>query len=404
MDDNYPRFDEFLALAGDQISDEGRQWIEVMPTADKARNGSWFFTITDDDLEVFAESIRLNPSKIPVDYDHEGAGTGSTRAAGWYTGQAEVRKNGAAQRLFAEVEWTPKAQQEIKDGEFRFISPEFSFNEKDPKSGLMTKAKQLIASTLTNRPFFRELAPVASLLDDDEVTALSDKYGEDVTEILLAALSGDANKIRAALKPETDDEGTPLDTEGDETVDYIKALGLDENADASKKVAAALNQKEEQILGLQAEITELKAAQGEAVKLTERIAELEVRDRKRDVEVILSKAVETGRCLPAEKDTLAELFVDNVPGLRTLIAGRPAGMYGQHKEIGSGGKGVSFDDPDTVALAKEMGVKDEPLDEESAQLHIRAVAILRENGKASEYTADEYMSAIDEAQRVGAYS
>jgi hypothetical protein len=62
--------------------------------------------------------------------------------------------------LFAEVDWTPRARQEIRDGEYRKFSPVFDFAKKDKKSGLMTKAKQIVAGTLTNRPFFKELPPV----------------------------------------------------------------------------------------------------------------------------------------------------------------------------------------------------------------------------------------------------
>lgn len=152
----------FVVLAAAGIDAEGRQWIELMPTASKSRNGPWYFTITPDDLETYAQSIRDQPGLIPVDYDHEGADGGSTRAAGWFTGEAEVR----GEVLFAEVKWTPKAVEEIEAGEFKRISPEMSFHKKDAKTGLLTKAKALIAATLTNRPFFGELAPVAAVVWD----------------------------------------------------------------------------------------------------------------------------------------------------------------------------------------------------------------------------------------------
>lgn len=158
---------ETYALGAESISDDGRQWIHVMPEATEARNGDWFFTIERADLEAYAEYIKANPDRIPVDYDHAGAGHrgGSSRAAGWFTGDAQVRDDG----LWAEIRWTPKAKQEIKDGEYRFISPEFTFANKDKKTGLMTKAKELMASTLTNRPFFRQLNPVTA---DEEIAGL----------------------------------------------------------------------------------------------------------------------------------------------------------------------------------------------------------------------------------------
>jgi len=484
---NLPRFEEFVALAADQIDADGRQWIEVMPLAEKAKNGPWYFTITAEDLETYAQWIRAHGGKIPIDYDHAGSEGGSSRAAGWFTGEADVRDTEQGPRLYAQAEWTPKAQQEIRDGEFRFISPEFNFHAKDPKSGLLTRAKEIAAATLTNRPFFRELAPVTGeLLESEELDALGEQYGEDVAALVLAALGGDIEQVRGAVWStafindlpdssflhveaggEKDGEGktTPRSlrhfpvkdasgsvdmphlrnalsripqsslsaevkqqctakaqrmmgnqggpaasaaNEGDEMpTDYLKALGLDESSDDAKKVAAALNQKDEQILGLQAEITDLKAEGEKSVKLTDRITELEARDRQRDVEILLAKGVDSGRILPAEKDTLTELFADNVSGLKTLLASRPAGFYAAYgrKEKGSGGGATTFDDPDTAAVAREFGATgDEPIDEESAQLHLRAMAMLKEQGKERGYSAEEYSSALKEAStKVGAF-
>lgn len=170
----------FVLLAAEQITDQGLQWIEVMPTAEKARNGRFYFTVTPDDLETYAQSIRDQPGLIPVDYDHEGASDGSTRAAGWFTGQARV-ENGV---LLAEVKWTPKAAEEIKAGEYKRISPEFSFVDVDEKTGLMTRAKEILAATLTNRPFFRELAPVGA-----EVVWAPDAGLEQLRQKLHAALN-----------------------------------------------------------------------------------------------------------------------------------------------------------------------------------------------------------------------
>lgn len=150
------------ALGAEQITDDGRQWIEVMPTVEKARNGRQVYTITRDDLETLAASIIEKGDTSPVDFDHGGATGGSTVAAGWFTGQAEVRDGDDGSRLWAEVQWNPDGLEAITSRKFRFISPEWRFSDHDPKSGLLTKAKDFIAATLTNRPFFKELSAVAA--------------------------------------------------------------------------------------------------------------------------------------------------------------------------------------------------------------------------------------------------
>jgi phage I-like protein len=404
MDTSLPRFADAVVLAAAEIDKDGRQWIQVMPTADQAKNGPWLFTITSDDLGVFAQSIRDKPGKIPVDYDHA---DGSTRAAGWFTGEAKVEND----TLLAQVQWTPKALQEIADGEFRFISPEFDFEEKDKKTGLLTRAKEIIAATLTNRPFFKDLAPVAKdLLESDEVDAIADTYGTEVAELILAALGGDTEKVRAAAAQRllSNAGDTPsADEKENEEMDYqemFKALGLDADADPQKKVAALLTKQAEDNLALQAEVTELKAKDGEVAKLTEQIEELRVKDVRRDLEVVLAKAVDDGQIFPSEKDDYAAVGEKiGVTELRSLIAKRPKGFaHSKGKEIGSGGTNrPTFDDPDTTAVAKKMGiVGDDPVDDQSARVHARAEEILKERGKTTP-TYEDWAEVYEEVQRVG---
>ena len=186
----------------------------------------------------------------------------------------------------------------------------------------------------------------------------------------------------------------------------FKALGLDENAEPQKKVAALLTKQAEDNLALQTEITELKSTQGENVALTERIAELELRDKQRDIEVVLAKAVTDGQVYPFEKDDLAAVGEKiGVNELRSLIAKRPKNLaHNSGKEIGVGTKGhPTFEDPDTTAVARELGVDGDefPVDDQSARLHAAAMSVLKEQGKHSGYTADEYAAACDEAMRAG---
>lgn len=216
-----PKARGLVVIAAAQIGDDGVQWIEVMPTADKARNGRWFFTITSDDLDTYAASIQASAGLIPVDYDHEGSDGGSTVAAGWFTGETRIVQAGEESpagesqdhlSLWAQVKWTPQAAQEIQDGRFKRISPEYTFAERDSKTGLLTKAKEIIAATLTNRPFFRELAPVGAA-DGGVVWDESTGYVQRMQEIN-SALNGDTDRWRYWVMDVGD--GKALVCEGDD--------------------------------------------------------------------------------------------------------------------------------------------------------------------------------------------
>src|SRR4051794_24860321 len=113
-----------LGVVLGEVDERRKSLVEVMPTATESRNGRWLFTITREDLETYARSLRERPGLVPVDYDHA---AGSTVAAGWFTGQAEVRDTDRGPILVAEVEWTPQGAQDVRDGRYRRISPEFTF-------------------------------------------------------------------------------------------------------------------------------------------------------------------------------------------------------------------------------------------------------------------------------------
>jgi phage I-like protein len=189
-----------VVIGAAQIEDGGEQWIEVIPAVEEDRNGPFFFTITSDDLRTYAASIQEQPGLIPVDYDH--AMTTGTVAAGWFTGETEIvaadTMNPAGdtqthESLWARVKWTPRAMQEIRDGLYKRLSPEFTFVNRDAKTGLLTKAKQIVASTLTNRPHFKQLAAVGA--EGDVVWDTESGY-QSIRDDLSAALNPGPNNWR----------------------------------------------------------------------------------------------------------------------------------------------------------------------------------------------------------------
>lgn len=174
--------------------DTRRQWVELLPAHDKAKNGPFYTTVTTDDLEVYAQSIRdIGSGALSFDRDHDGAVGGSTKAAGWLTGDARVADDPERGPILeVEVEWTPTAAKEIEDGDFRFVSSEYRLATKDPKTGLMSGAKPWesgdVVGTLTNRPFFAKLAALAS----DGTVVWAPEQGVNYVMGLVSAALNDA--------------------------------------------------------------------------------------------------------------------------------------------------------------------------------------------------------------------
>jgi len=108
--------------------------------------------ITKDDLKLMKENFDNNilGLRVNFDYNHKDDDV----AAGWIKsidfGEVEVDGKKLA-ALFAVPEWTPRAKQAIKDGEYSYTSPEIFWEWLNPESG--KKFKSVLRSVaILNRP------------------------------------------------------------------------------------------------------------------------------------------------------------------------------------------------------------------------------------------------------------
>lgn len=97
------------------------------------------------DMAKVIERWKSRKTPLVVDYEHQthlAAQNGQPApAAGWVTGLSA-----SPEGLFATVEWTEKARGFIRAGEYRYISPTFSF---DRKTGAVL---EIHSAALTNAP------------------------------------------------------------------------------------------------------------------------------------------------------------------------------------------------------------------------------------------------------------
>ncbi len=349
--------------------DQPRSWIQVLIAGEFKHPVSGEFKITRQDLEAAAADISARADRIPIDLDHKSA-HGETRAAGWYTGQTEIRADAQNRdALFAEVEWTPLGAASVRSKEYRFISPEFNLRQWRDTAGKVVKGFRMWATALTNRPFLPEMAAVELSTPRDE-------------------------------NPEKEEPAMAETT----TNPFAVALGLSADADEAAILAAIQEQKQkadkattiETRLGGDLDVEKLvaSAAKGEQ-------AAKELHDMRRDT--LLSDAVRDGKILPVQKDHYAAMYDASPDAVAKLLDATPAKTF---KPTGSGsgtddgaGDGLTeipasvrsrfaYSDDDTSRVT---------LDEDSARLHVAAEKILADQGKRR-YTEDEYLAAIDQAR------
>jgi hypothetical protein len=135
------------------LDEGGGSWIQAMPVGTYAHPVFGDLDFTQSRLMNFAASVNNKIRKIDpdIDYDHKAK---VDHAAGWVK-SAEVRDNG----LWLYVTWTPTAQQKLRDGEYRYFSPEFQDEWTDPATRITYK-DVLFGGGLTNRPFLKDLVPI----------------------------------------------------------------------------------------------------------------------------------------------------------------------------------------------------------------------------------------------------
>ena len=146
---------------------------QVPSTINLLKAGTWNtpwhgdFELTGEDLEEmvanFAEGVGLvaeDETKAPLNYGHMMA----DKAAGWIKRIRVEAVNGTA-ALMGDVEWTPAAVQAIKDGEWRYLSPEFNprgYPWEDPEQEFTFVDNVLTGAALTNIPLFKKLKPITA--------------------------------------------------------------------------------------------------------------------------------------------------------------------------------------------------------------------------------------------------
>lgn len=115
------------------------------------------FDITASELKKMAENFKSNVRGIDlaIDYKHDSEDI----AAGWikdlFLSQDETE-------LWATVDWTPNGKKVLSEKEFRYLSPEFTYDYQDNES-LKTFGPTLLGAGLTNRPTIKQMEPVVEL-------------------------------------------------------------------------------------------------------------------------------------------------------------------------------------------------------------------------------------------------
>lgn len=129
-------------------------WIHAAKCGEYKGHPAGEFEITPKVLAQCVKNFEAQSNPIPLDYEHQSVGFGEAPAAGWVQ---EVRASGSD--LYARVEFTARAAERIRAGEYRYCSIVLMTETIDRESGDDIGAS-LHSIALTNTPFIDGLAPI----------------------------------------------------------------------------------------------------------------------------------------------------------------------------------------------------------------------------------------------------
>lgn len=271
-------------------------------------------------------------TKFVIDYEHQtflAEKNGQPApAAGWFDGRGLEWREGIG--LFAtQVEWTERARNMIRDGEYRYLSPAFTW---DDTNGAV---KLLVNAGLTNNPGLDGMAAVAL----------------------------------SAYIQQSQPEETPVN----ETLKkLLAAIGLPAETDeaAALTAVAALKAKADQAGGLEAQVATLTAKAGAApdparyvpietyTAVQGQLATLSAQVETTERQGLIDAGLADGRLNPAAVEWAKSLPVAQLRGFLEVAAPVAAlkGMQSQGKDPGKQSQGAGSLTASELAVCRAMGL------------------------------------------------
>ncbi|CAN5754755.1 phage protease [soil metagenome] len=334
----------YFDLSVSTTNADGHAALQLLPAGEfRAKDGrptecaAW--VCTAEIAAKLIQQIGTAANSLVVDYEHQtinATTNGQPAPAAGFFKQMEWREG---QGLFATtVEWTAKAKQMIADGEYRYLSPVFSY---DKNTGAVL---QILHAALTNTPALDGMTQVA--LRNLMSTPLHEEPMNETLKQLLAVLGltattteADAITAVTALKAKAEQVKLENATK-DSEIAALKAQGSPGAPDPAKFVPI------------------------EAVSaIQQQLAALSLQVQTSDVSSVVSAALKEGRILPAQEAWATDLGKKDIASLRTYLANSTpiAALSGQQTK-GQAPVGLTAAgdlNADQIAICKNMGITQE---------------------------------------------
>lgn len=267
------------------------------------------------DADIAAAIIAAVASRetpLVIDYEHQSLNARQNGqpapAAGWVESVAFVPGRG----LFAAVSWTERARAYIEAGEYRFISPVFTFDA-------TTGAVQALASAaLTNTPALDGMEAVAAVEDPTTQETAMDELLERLRWMLNLPVTATAGEVIAQLDKLKGMLAPGAEGEAAATADPVDLVAL--LTEQREQIATLTTQTTTPDPARFAPVAALTALQQSNTALQARVAELEAGHELAALTAEIDAALADGRLNKAVEPWARELAKTDAAALRTYLA------------------------------------------------------------------------------------
>lgn len=302
--------------------------IKIIPMgAVQSENGS--FKVTDESFSLIEQNFRKRAIDLVVDYEHQTLQDIQAPAAGWIK---SLKKGEDA--ILAEVEWTAKASEYLKNKEYKYLSPVIQVRKQD---GVVI---DLHSVALTNTPAINGMYPLVLKNMKEENTMeflkeIAEKLGVKISEEM--ADEEIAKAIVDAISSPTD-EPAEGDIVANKTI--LDLLEL--------KVDAKVEDVTSKIMSLKADNSE----DGWKTKYEE----LENRMNKKEADELVLKALKEGKISKDQKEWAEEYALKDKKSFEKFLEKAPQVVPMGEIQVANSTKKVDLDDETTLEICKSMGV------------------------------------------------
>lgn len=133
-----------------------RTWMDLAYTGEWKGHQAGSFTFSTDVFSNIIARFDAQANPIPITYEHPDKWMGTPVVAAGWIHELKIKDG----HLWGLAEFTPKAAEMVKSGEYRFCSVVVDFESTDRKSGEEV-GPELYEVGLTNTPFLDGQRPIS---------------------------------------------------------------------------------------------------------------------------------------------------------------------------------------------------------------------------------------------------